>query len=47
MNYKGFYEKYVKLRENPEYKTEDILKELKAAIIDYDVKRWKIERLKS
>ena len=42
MNYKGFYDKYVKLRENPEYTSEDILKEVKKTIIDFDVRRWKM-----
>ena len=42
MNYKGFYDKYVKLKENPEYTSEDILKEFKKTIIDFDVKRWKM-----
>lgn len=42
MNYKGFYDKYVKLRENPEYTSEDILKEFKKTIIDFDVRRWKM-----
>ena len=41
MNYKSFYDKYVKLRKNPEYTSEDILKEFKKTIIDFDVKRWK------
>ena len=34
--------KYVKLKENPEYTSEDILKEFKKTIIDFDVKRWKM-----
>ena len=41
-NYKDFYDKYVKLKENPEYTSEDILKEFKKTIIDFDVKRWKM-----
>lgn len=42
MNYKGFYEKYVNLRENSKYTADDILKSLKETIIDFDVKRWKM-----